>query len=81
MEKEFSFEEGVRRIEEILEILEKRNTGLADTLALYEEGMLLLSRCGSMLDYAEQKIEILKSSFEESPKVDAFSGEDADDDQ
>ena len=81
MEKEFSFEEGVRRIEEILDVLEKRNTGLADTLALYEEGMLLLSRCGSMLDYAEQKIEILKSSFEESPIVDAFSGEDADDDQ
>ena len=81
MEKEFSFEEGVGRIEEILEILEKRNTGLADTLALYEEAMLLLSRCGSMLDYAEQKIEILKSSFDESPKVAPFSGEDADEDQ
>ena len=81
MEKEFSFEEGVRQIEEILEILEKRNTGLADTLALYEEWMLLLSRCGSMLDYAEQKIEILKNSFEESPKFTSFSGEAADEEQ
>ena len=47
-----------------------------------EDGrMLLLSRCGSMLDYAEQKIEILKNSFEESPKFTSFSGEAADEEQ
>ena len=81
MEKEISFEDGIRRIEEILEKLENGNSGLAETLSLYEEGMLLLNRCNSMLEYAEQKVEILKSSFEENPITASFSGEKVNEDQ
>ena len=80
MEKDFSFEDGIRRIEEILEKLENRNTGLSETLSLYEEGMRLLNRCNSMLEYAEQKVQILNSSFDENPITAVFSGENVNED-
>ena len=75
MAKEISFEDGVKRIEEILDQLENKSTGLKDTMALYEEGIKLLNQCSVMLDTAEQKVEILKSSFGEPPVTEAFAGE------
>ena len=57
MEKEaLSFEESIRRLEEIVRNLERGDTTLSDSLKLYEEGAGLLSRCSSMLDDAEQKV-------------------------
>ena len=75
MAKEISFEDGIKRIEEILDLLENKNADLKDTMALYEEGIKLLNKCSVMLDTAEQKVEILKSSFNESPVTEAFAGD------
>ena len=75
MAKEISFEDGIKRIEEILDLLENKKAGLKDTMALYEEGIKLLNKCSVMLDTAEQKVEILKSSFNESPVTEAFAGD------
>ena len=75
MVTEISFEDGIKRIEEILDLLENKNAGLKDTMALYEEGIKLLNKCSVMLDTAEQKVEILKSSFNEPPVTEAFAGD------
>ena len=80
MEEQFSFEEGIHRIEEILDLLEKKQSDLSRSLALYEEGMELLNRCSEILDKAEQKVEILKNSYAESPSLAEYSGEESDED-
>ncbi|MCR4607983.1 MAG: exodeoxyribonuclease VII small subunit [Oscillospiraceae bacterium] len=81
MNKDVRFEDAVKRIEEILEILEKRNSGLDETIALYEEGMSLLNKCDSLLEKAEQKVELLKSSYEQAPATVSFSGDAVNDAQ
>ena len=79
MEEQFSFEDGLRRIEEIQDLLEKKQADLAGSLALYEEGKNLLNRCSEILDKAEQKVEILKNSYAETPEPAPYSGDDTDD--
>ena len=81
MNKDIRFEDAVKRIDEILEILEKRNSGLDETIALYEEGMSLLNKCDSLLEKAEQKVELLKSSYEQAPAAVSFSGDSDNNDQ
>ncbi len=79
MEEQFSFEGGLRRIEEILDLLGKKQADLSAALALYEEGIDLLNRCGEILDKAEQKVEILKNSYAEAPEPVAYTGDDTED--
>ena len=66
-----SFEENMLRLERIVALLEKGDAQLADSLALFEEGTKLVSRCSAMLDGAEQKILKLQrapdGSLEEVP--------------
>ena len=81
MAKEIRFEDAMKRIGEILDILENGNSDLDQTLALYEEGMKLLGKCNYMLDKAEQKVDLLKSSFEQAPLTGPFLGENEDEDR
>lgn len=56
MSKEKSFEEHLKRLEEIVAILENDNTPLDDMLKVYEEGMLLTKKLREYLNKAELKI-------------------------
>jgi len=58
MEK-FSFEEGLKRLEEIVEKLEAGNVPLEDAISLYEEGMKLAKALKEKLDEIEMKVEKL----------------------
>lgn len=51
-----SFEEQLKRLEEIVEILDQGEEPLEDMLKLYEEGMKLAANCRKFLDKTEQKI-------------------------
>lgn len=65
-----SFEEKLSRLEEIQEKLRVGNTPLADSLALFEEGVTLAKELETELAHAEQKVEILLAkgtSTEDSP--------------
>jgi exodeoxyribonuclease VII small subunit len=53
------FEECLKRLEEIVEQLEKGDIPLEQSLALFEEGMKLSHSCRSELEAAEGKVEIL----------------------
>ncbi|MFZ0770980.1 MAG: exodeoxyribonuclease VII small subunit [Candidatus Sulfotelmatobacter sp.] len=53
------FEECLRRLETIVQELEKGDVPLETSLTLFEEGMSLSSACRKELEQAEGKVEIL----------------------
>lgn len=54
--KKKPFEESMARLEEIVAILERGESTLDESLALFEEGTKLAAACSKQLDQAEQKI-------------------------
>ena len=58
-EKELKFEDGLKRLEEIVAKLESGNLPLDDSLKLFEEGVKLVRFCNERLAEAQQKVELL----------------------
>ena len=56
MKSELSYEESLKRLNEIVDILEKNEESLDDALSLYEEGTNLVAFCTDKLENAKQKI-------------------------
>ena len=68
-----TFEDALRRLEEIVHSLEEGNVGLSESLERYEEGVKLLRRSYDILQRAERKIEILSGvDAEGRPIVEPF---------
>lgn len=61
---EQSYENSLKRLEEIVKLLEEGGQPLEKTLELFSEGTALISACGKYLDDAEQKITKLMNSGE-----------------
>ncbi len=59
---EQNYENSLKRLEEIVKILEEGGQPLEKTLELFSEGTALISSCGKYLDDAEQKITNLMNS-------------------
>ena len=53
------FEDGLKRLEEIVAKLESGNLPLDDSLKLFEEGVKLVRFCNERLAEAQQKVELL----------------------
>jgi len=51
-----SFEQALKRLENVIACLEKSDCPLEEALALYQEGMTLLVYCRDKLDDAEKKV-------------------------
>jgi len=58
-EKELSFEEGLTRLEELIEELESGDLDLDKSLAVFEEGVKLSRELNRKLDEAEKRLELL----------------------
>ena len=58
--KELSFEEAIAELQSVVERMEAGRVPLAESLALYERGMALVSLCNTELDRAEQRISAVK---------------------
>lgn len=56
---EVSFEKAFSRLEEILEQMNSASISLDESLKLYEEADKLINTCGTRLNEAERRIEIL----------------------
>ena len=56
---EKKFEEAMKRLENIVESLERGDLSLEDSLKSFEEGMKLLQFCSKKLEEAEQKVTLL----------------------
>ncbi|MGH8005298.1 MAG: exodeoxyribonuclease VII small subunit [Limisphaerales bacterium] len=54
-----SFEAALARLEEIAAQLESGETGLEESLLIYQEGMQLSAWCQKKLDEAQKKLKIL----------------------
>jgi len=60
--KDLSFENKMKRLEEIVSQIEKSDVELEDSITLFEEGVELSKDCQSLLDTAEKKVKVLVSS-------------------
>lgn len=56
MSENIKFEEKIRKIEEIVNILDEGELPLEELIEKYEEAMKLSSECRDFLDKAEQRI-------------------------
>ena len=63
-------EQNIKRLQEIAEKMEKGETSLNESLALYEEGCKLAKTCLKDLEKAKGKIIMIKKQFEEKDDKD-----------
>lgn len=71
-----SFEQAQAELEQIVEALEDRHTGLDDALALWERGEALHAWCQQRLDYAAERLQKLTVTNDEVAEVTAEDGDE-----
>ena len=57
--KELSFEDSLKRLEQVLESLEHGNLNLEESVKAFEEGVKLVRFCHDRLDEVERRVELL----------------------
>ena len=57
--QDLSFEDAMKRLEEVLRSLEAGDVPIDRTLALYEEGVALVKLCNKILDTAAERVKII----------------------
>jgi exodeoxyribonuclease VII small subunit len=67
-----SFEESLKKLEAIVDQLEKGDLPLEESLKLFEEGVGLSSACKTELEAAEGKVQMLVKQRDGSLKPEAF---------
>jgi len=67
-----SFEESLRKLEAIVDKLEKGDLALEESLKLFEEGVALSAVCKQELDAAEGKVQTLVRQRDGSMKPEPF---------
>ncbi len=72
---EIKFEDALKKLEKIVEELEKGDLPLEDSLARYEEGIKLSRICQKKLETAKKKVELLVKSKEGKFKLEPFTEE------
>ncbi len=70
-----SFEESLKKLETIVEKLEKGDLALGDSLRLFEEGVAASTACKKELDAAEGKVQMLVKQRDGSMKPEPFPTE------
>lgn len=73
--KNQTFEENMRRLEQIVKALERGDVPLEESLKLFQEGTALVSSCGKLLDEAELQIKKISSAADGSPVEEDFTDE------
>jgi exodeoxyribonuclease VII small subunit len=69
-----TFEESLKKLETIVDQLEKGDLPLEESLKLFEEGVSLSAVCKQELDAAEGKVQVLIKQRDGSFKTEAFPG-------
>lgn len=62
MEKK-NFESSMKRLNEIVSALEKNESSLEQSIALFEEGLVLVKECDLQLKGFEQKVQELMKNY------------------
>lgn len=71
-----TYEDSVKRLEDIVSALERGDASLDESLKLFEEGTKLVNDCGAMLDKAEQKVVKLSKGADGAPVESPFVSEE-----
>ena len=71
-----TYEDSVKRLEDIVSALECGDASLDESLKLFEEGTKLVHDCGAMLDKAEQKVAKLSKGADGAPVEAPFAAEE-----
>ncbi len=66
------FEDALKRLEEIVELLDEGDLPLDESLKLFEEGIKLSKHCSQKLDQMQKKVEILKKDQDGALKPEPF---------
>jgi exodeoxyribonuclease VII small subunit len=67
-----TFEESLKKLETIVDRLEKGDLPLEESLKLFEEGVVLSAACKQELDAAEGKVQMLVKQRDGSLKTEPF---------
>ena len=73
-----SFEESLKKLESVVERLEKGDLPLEESLKLFEEGVKLSDACKKQLESAEGKVQTLLKQRDGSFKTEPFPNETED---
>ncbi len=57
--EELTFEAGLKRLEEVLDLLEHGDLPLEEAMRAFEEGVQLVRLCHKKLDEVEKRVELL----------------------
>ena len=60
--KKQTFEQALKKLEEIVEKIESGQIGLEESIAEYEKGIKLVKQCRAILQAAEKKVQMLVRS-------------------
>ncbi len=66
MAKELKFEDKIKRIETIVEQLDKGDSQLDEMIKLFEEGMKLSTECREYLENSEMKVNNILEKYSEN---------------
>ena len=76
MNEDREYDEGLKRLSEIVEKLEDRELSLEENIKLYEEGMKLHKRLSSILKEQEGKMTLIKDNKEEDFQINMLLSDD-----
>lgn len=74
--KSITFEESMKRLDEIVSALESGEVSLEESLKLFEEGTKLSVKCTELLDTAELKVTALMKGPDGSPVEQELSNDE-----
>lgn len=70
-----TFEENMKRLEQIVRAMEKGDVALEDSLKLFQEGTRLVQDCGKLLDEAELQVKMIAVDTNGNPVEEDFADE------
>jgi len=79
--KEISFEDSLKKLEEIVEELEKGKLSLDEALKLYEEGMEFSDKCMEKLNESKQRVEKITKEGNNKYHTEPFSAQNKEEDE
>jgi exodeoxyribonuclease VII small subunit len=62
-----SFEDAMKRLDDIVQAMERGEIGIEESIARYEEAMMLATRCRAILHDAEQRIRKIQLDAQGKP--------------
>ena len=70
-----TFEENMKRLEQIVRAMERGDVALEESLKLFQEGTELVRNCGKLLDEAELQIKKVIKGADDKPMMEDFDDE------